>query len=166
MVRGKITDVSSSRQKYREFRKGASGVTPAADAAAHPSAAGAPHDAATRQDRPTRRSLFREYLAWLRPFRAALLLVVGVALLTALLGLVLPRATMYIIDVALPQRDTRTLHGLGMLLLVLILVQQLVELYRNWQLGRRRQQSPGPVPWHMNAIAKHLEHRRGPNAFA
>ena len=116
----KITDVSSSRQKYREFRQNADHPAPTGDSTATPS----------------RRGHFRQYLTWLRPFTRALVLVFALALITALLGLVLPRATMYIIDVILPRRDTHTLHLLALSLLALIFVQQCLELYRNWQLGR------------------------------
>jgi ATP-binding cassette subfamily B protein/subfamily B ATP-binding cassette protein MsbA len=73
---------------------------------------------------------------WLHPFLPSILLVVGLGLLTALLSLVLPRATMYIIDVVLPQRNWRQLHLLGCGLLVLVLVQQTLDLWRNWRTAR------------------------------
>lgn len=92
-------------------------------------------DRPARGSRPLRR-WYREYLHWLWPFRRSLVLVFILGLLTALMGLVLPRATMYIIDEVLPGRNRRMLHLLGVGLLILIFVQQCFELLRNWQLAR------------------------------
>ena len=60
----------------------------------------------------------------------------ALALGAALLSLVLPRATMYIIDVVLPAGEARTLHMLGGGLLLLILIQQTFDLSRNWRTAK------------------------------
>ncbi len=87
-------------------------------------------------DRKKRRGYFREYMRWLRPFRARVIAVLAMALGSAGLSLVLPSATMHIVDVVLPQRDGLTLHRIGILLLVVICVQQVLDLSRNWQTAR------------------------------
>ena len=78
----------------------------------------------------------RRYLRWLRPFVPQIGLAFVLGLLAAGLSLVLPRATMYIIDVVLPQRNGRLLHLLGLGLLGVILLQQLFDLLRNWSIAR------------------------------
>lgn len=78
------------------------------------------------------RGYLREYAAWLRPFAWRIAGLLAIAMFTSLLSLVLPRATMYIIDVVLPQRRYATLHYLGFGLLVVTLIQQALDLHRHW----------------------------------
>jgi ATP-binding cassette subfamily B protein len=127
----------SSKERYREFRRKARagpvcGPQPAGGRAGEDDGTAPP----PVRDRSKRRSYFREYIAWLRPFARPIIVVFALALVTAVMGLILPRATMYIIDVVVPQRDLPVLHLLGLGLLLLTLVQQCIELYRNWELGR------------------------------
>jgi ATP-binding cassette subfamily B protein/subfamily B ATP-binding cassette protein MsbA len=125
--------MASSKQRYVQFRRDAraSRTQPMEGNGRAPAANGGLPD-----DRGKRGGYFREYLAWLRPFVRTIVLVFVLALVAALLGLVLPRATMYIIDIVLPRRDVHTLHAVGFGLLALIFVQQCIELYRNWHLAR------------------------------
>ncbi len=113
----------SSRHRYLRFR--ANGQ-PAPGA---PAAPGAPPS-------QRRRSYLRAYIEWLKPFRRAVVLVFVLALVSAGLALVLPRATMYVVDEILPRRDLHLLHRLGIALLAVILVQQSLDLYRHWQTAR------------------------------
>ena len=55
-----------------------------------------------------------------------------IALVSALLSLAMPWATQYIIDHVLPAKQWTLLHQIGIILLVLLVVQQIVELSRNW----------------------------------
>src|SRR5262249_14433012 len=78
------------------------------------------------------RSYFREYIGWLWPFKGTIIAALLLGLLSAMLSLVLPQATKYIIDVILPKRDFAALHILGWSILGVIIVQQGVDLWRNW----------------------------------
>lgn len=122
----KLSALRSSRQRYAEFRQRVRSATD------DPPEAGA-ESARPRADRQTRRSYLREYVGWLWPFRASIAIVFGLAVATALLSLILPRATMHIIDTVLPQRDTSTLHLLGGGLLAVIILQQSLDWLRNWR---------------------------------
>lgn len=77
-------------------------------------------------------SYFREYVRWLWPFRLTILAALVLGLMSALMSLVLPQATMYIIDHVLPGRDWGMLHRLGWVMLGVILLQQGIDLARNW----------------------------------
>ncbi len=79
-----------------------------------------------------RREYVREFARWLWPFRRKIAGVLALALTAAMLSLVLPRATMYIIDEVLPAGDLHTLNMLGLSLLVIILIQQTCDLLRHW----------------------------------
>ena len=114
----------SSRQLYRSFRRDG-------DARLEQSTPARP-DGDGQSDRAKRRSYVREYVAWLKPFRWEVVGVCALALIAATLSLILPRATMHIIDVLLPAGDRRTLHLLGAGLLIVILVQQTTDLMRHW----------------------------------
>ncbi|MFQ5806294.1 MAG: ABC transporter ATP-binding protein [Phycisphaerae bacterium] len=118
----------SSKQLYYAFRRD--------DQVPLESQAIAPPTTAAEVDRTKRRGYMREYVHWLRPFGWAVAGVCALALVAALLSLVLPRATMYIIDVILPAGDRRTLHMLGGGLLLLILFQQTFELLRHWRTAK------------------------------
>ena len=85
-----------------------------------------------------RRGYLREYIVWLRPFAGGIAGVFGLALTAATLSLVLPRATMYIIDDVLPRGEAArtTLPLLGMTLLLIIVVQQALDFLRHWQLAK------------------------------
>ena len=116
-------EAKSSRQRYRAFLKSVrdkSAVTPGKDA--------------TGAEKPQKsvRGYFREYVGWLWPFRFAILAAFLLGMVSALLSLVLPQATMHIIDQVLPDRDLGSLHWIGLLLMVVIIVQQGVDLTRNW----------------------------------
>ena len=115
----------SSRRLFDEFRR--TGMRP------QESAGDAPQGAAVAQEPGRRRGYLREHLRWLKPYRGAIAAVLALGLTAALLSLVLPRATMYIIDVVLPAGDGRALRNLGLGLLVLIVVQQMFDLLRNWR---------------------------------
>jgi len=60
----------------------------------------------------------------------------ALALVGSLLGLVTPRATMYIIDHAIPDGDSRMLHWVGAGLVVVIVAQVLIEIWRKLSQGR------------------------------
>ncbi len=92
---------------------------------------GAPAHAA-----PRRRGHLSEYRRFLRPHVPTLVGVLVLALLSAGLSLILPAATMHIIDRVLPARDSGALHRLGAGLLLVLLVQQALDLSRNWTMAR------------------------------
>lgn len=137
--------MASSRQRYRAFvstaRNAGDDVGDAdspeagdgrpAEAEA-PDARGADGEPRRRADWRKRRGYLREYLAWLRPFRAKLIGIYVIATAAALLGLLLPAATMRIIDEVIPSGDARLLHTYGVLLLGAILLQQALDLWRFW----------------------------------
>jgi len=112
----------SSKHAFREFRR--TRPTPAATAGREPK----PHGRGW--------SYLREYFRWLRPFTRGLSMVFVVALIAAVLGLAVPRATMHIVDVVLPRGQWQRLHALCAGLLAIILVQQSLELLRNWHIAR------------------------------
>lgn len=118
---------SSSRRRYAEFlRSGLTDGRPADDGPPPP-------DQGTRA---RRRGYFRLYVGWVRPFRRGIVAVLLMALCSAGLSLILPRATMHIIDDVLPQRDAGSLHRIGIALLLVIVVQQVLDLLRNWKTAR------------------------------
>lgn len=127
--------MQSSRARYAEFlraqraaRRRPAGAAPAAEPgeeAQHP-----------RADAATRRGYLREYRRWLRPYFWQIAAVLALAVTSGALALILPRATMHIIDVVLPARDLRTLHLLGAGLLLLICFHQVIEWYRNWNTAK------------------------------
>jgi ATP-binding cassette subfamily B protein/subfamily B ATP-binding cassette protein MsbA len=92
----------------------------------------APPTAASRVDWRKRRSYLREYLGWLKPFRGKLIAIYVIATVASLLGLLLPAATMRIVDVVIPRGDANLLHTLGVLLLGAIIAQQALDLWRFW----------------------------------
>ncbi len=87
-------------------------------------------------DRAARRSYFREYLSWLRPYARSIALVCAFALMASGLSLVLPAATMHIIDDILKAGDYARLHSFGLLLLAVVLVQQLFDWLRHWNTAK------------------------------
>lgn len=110
------------------------------DAPQEPVAAEALADAseARSAEKPTpekkrkRRGYIGEYFRWLRPFARSIISIYLLATVVSLLGLVLPRATMYIIDVVLPQKNGHMLHMVGLLVLAVIIVEESIDLWRNW----------------------------------
>ncbi len=87
-------------------------------------------------DRAARRSYFREYLSWLRPYARSIALVCVFALGAAALSLVLPAATMHIVDAIIPHGQAARLHEFGLLLLAVVLVQQLLDWLRHWNTAK------------------------------
>lgn len=85
-----------------------------------------------RGDGAKRKRYFREFIYWLRPFFVAIAIVIALAIVSAVLSLALPSATMKIIDDVLPSRNAPLLHTLGAALLVIVLVQQALDFIRNW----------------------------------
>jgi len=83
-----------------------------------------------------RRRYLREYFAWLRPFFRSIAGVLALALASASLSLILPAATMHIIDVVIPNGLMGRLQWLGLGLLAVILVQQTFELLRNYNTAK------------------------------
>lgn len=129
--------MSPSKRRYREFLAERYRQT---DLNAPPPPGESPGRAAAGRDSrmpsPLRRTYFWEYLAWLRPFRGSIIAVFLLALTTALLSLITPTATMHIVDHVLPARDWTLLHALGGAIFVMILIQQSLDLLKNWQTAR------------------------------
>lgn len=96
--------------------------------AADPSSAGGPA--------ASRKRYWRDFFRWIRPHRREIVVIYGLALCAALMSLIMPRATMYIIDVVLPARDHAMLHLLGWALVINLFIQQSVDLLRNWRLAQ------------------------------
>ena len=123
-----VSKTESSKQLYRAFRRDG-------QATLEPQPVDAPEGRADDVSGKRGRYL-REYARWLRPFAGAVVGVCSLALVAAVLSLALPRATMHIIDVVLPAGDARTLHTLGGGLLLVILIQQTLDLLRNWRTAK------------------------------
>lgn len=120
----------SSRRSFESFRKDTSWRE---DGGAH-IASGTQPPAKKRDGR--RRRYLREYLAWLRPFFRSIAVVLVLALASASLSLILPAATMHIIDDVLPNGRMGELQVLGIGLLAVILVQQTFEMLRNYSTAK------------------------------
>lgn len=121
--------IQTSKRRYLEFRR--VGHT-SEEAGATPGQA----ESGTEKSTPSIRGPYlREYIQWLRPFFASLAGVFLLAVATGLLSLVMPRATMHIVDEILPARDATRLHLLGAGLLVIIVVQQMLDWLRNWRMA-------------------------------
>lgn len=121
--------IQTSKRRYLEFRRAGYTGEDAHTSSAAPDS-GAPHGKAN-----IRSPYLREYVAWLRPYLASLIAVFVLAVTTGLLSLLMPRATMYIIDDILPSGDAARLHLLGAGLLVIIVVQQMLDWLRNWRMA-------------------------------
>ncbi len=131
----------SSKRLYRDFRAhgAAARKKPAADQSPP-----APSDAAEAVAKPSapsparRWGYLREYVRWLRPYAPRLIVVFILALLSAMLLLVMPLATRYIIDTVLPQDGTppsekrRELLIVCLVILGLLLLAQLVDTSRSY----------------------------------
>lgn len=133
--------VKPSKARYREFlrQSGAERAEPAADGASPlPSPAdGAPaRPLRTGDARATRRRYMRRYREWLLPFYGSVAWIFVVSLVCAALSLILPAATMHIIDHVLPDGDSSMLHRLGAALLAVLIVQQSLDVYRNWHTAK------------------------------
>ncbi|MFN0135604.1 MAG: ABC transporter ATP-binding protein [Phycisphaerae bacterium] len=89
-----------------------------------------------KSDREKRSRYWAQYRGWVRPFTGAIVGIFLISLICAGLSLVLPGATMYIVDQVLPARDGRTLHMLGWLLLAILVTQQTLDMTRNWHTVR------------------------------
>lgn len=126
--------MQSSRDRYAEFLRAERAARRKPDGAAPAEPGDESH--LPRADAATRRGYLREYRRWLRPFAWQIVAVLALAVTSGALALILPRATMYIIDVVLPARDLRTLHLLGAGLLMLICFHQVIEWYRNWNTAK------------------------------
>ena len=118
----------SSRVRFKVFRKRYLTDALERDKQADPTR--------VRADWKTRRGYLRDYLHWLRPHRAAIAATFALALLASLLGLITPRATMYIVDVVIPKHDGRLLHWIGAGLVVVICGQVAIEISRKLSQGR------------------------------
>ncbi|MCH8804626.1 MAG: ABC transporter ATP-binding protein [Planctomycetes bacterium] len=118
----------SSKQRYRAFRH-----PKRRDDARHH---GRTSNVREPAPRAARRNYLRAYIHWLRPYTWSIVAVFALALTAAAMSLVLPWATMYIIDEVLPNKDRATLTMLGAGLLVLIVVQQLIDFVRHWRLAK------------------------------
>ncbi len=132
---GKLANVNpprSSKRIYQTFRREAFGRDRRPAEAPPPGAVGS----AATAPRADRRSYIREYVRWLRPFRWKIAGVFTLALIAATLSLILPRATMYIIDRVLPEANAHLLNMLGIGLLVVILIQQTCDLLRHWNTAK------------------------------
>ena len=119
---------ASSKQRFREYRR-----------SYRSEAAESDHfDSAPKRGThaPRRRKYLREYIGWLRPFALGIVSVLLLALGSAGLSLILPRATMYIVDVVLPAGDARMLNILGLGLLLIVVLQQMLDFRRNWNLSQ------------------------------
>ncbi|TWT44113.1 putative multidrug export ATP-binding/permease protein [Phycisphaerae bacterium RAS1] len=131
--------MTPSRRRYREFlaeRYRQTDLNAPPDSARRGGPADAPRPDGKKPPSPLRKTYFREYLAWLRPFRGAIVAVFLLALVTGVLSLVTPTATMYIVDHILPSRDWAMLHLLGGSIFAMILVQQSLDLLKNWQTAK------------------------------
>ncbi|MBL8880371.1 MAG: ABC transporter ATP-binding protein [Phycisphaerales bacterium] len=136
--------IQTSKQRYREFRRvgfveddagaqAANAQTAAATSAQ--SATPINHPRGAKQRSNTKKPYLREYIAWLRPFFGSLAIVFLLAVLTGLLSLLMPRATMYIIDDVLPNKNAALLHRVGAALLAIVVVQQSLDWLRNWRMA-------------------------------
>lgn len=134
--------VRSSKARFREFlqeyRAHRGSPSPVKGGGPVPPAVGGEPPAPTHPPRRTLRDRWpyvREYGAWLRPFMRRLAIVFALALSSSLLSLILPWATMQIIDRVIPARDWRGLHLMGGGLLAIIAVQQTLDVLRNWRMA-------------------------------
>lgn len=118
----------SSKSRFKAFRKRYLTDAIERDQKADPTR--------VRADWGTRRGYLRDYSKWLRPHARSIVGTFTLALFGSLLGLVTPRVTMYIIDHAIPARDTRLLHWLGAGLVGVIIIQVLIEIWRKLSQGR------------------------------
>ncbi len=96
---------ASSKTRYAAFRR--DGVDPARSEAL---ASERP-----QRDPRIRKHYIRQYRKWLWPFRLRLAIVFSLALLSAVLNLILPAATKYIIDDILPNASFDIAYKLGQL---------------------------------------------------
>src|SRR6478672_7808037 len=87
----------------------------------------------------TRRHVF-QYLAWLRPYLAPLLIVLGLAATNALLETLPPLFTRYVVDHILLAPDLTTparlstLHLIGLLFLAVLVGARLIDSSRSYRL--------------------------------
>ncbi len=119
--------MKSSKQRYREFR-----AQDLSHLRTDPEAVGGAPKSRAPRNPAARKEYLRQYRRWLRPFVPSIALIILLALATAGLSLLLPWATMYIIDVILPSRNASILHLIGAVLLLTTLLQQGLDLLRNW----------------------------------
>jgi ATP-binding cassette subfamily B protein/subfamily B ATP-binding cassette protein MsbA len=118
----------SSRQRFNRFRENFrhEGAQREAEARDHPA----------RADWKTRKSYLREYFSWLRPFAGSIAFLFMLAVASAILGLLIPRATMHIIDVSIRERDSASLHLVGTFLVLIVIAQVAIEVMRKLRQGR------------------------------
>ncbi|MCH7870615.1 MAG: ABC transporter ATP-binding protein [Planctomycetes bacterium] len=119
---------SSSKERFRSYRRSYRDQSAALDDLDS-------NDKSANDPSQPRRYL-REYIGWLRPFALGIGGVLLLAFFSAGLSLILPRATMYIVDVVLPAKDARMLNLLGASLILIIILQQSFDFWRNWSLSR------------------------------
>lgn len=122
----------SSRRRFADFRRALKDGSLTADPAATTDTETGDNEEQPKQTAAQKRTYFWKYVRELKPFRWQVARVIGLALTAALLSLILPRATMHIIDVVLPNHQPGMLHLIGGLMLVVIAIQQSCDLLRNW----------------------------------
>ncbi len=120
----------SSKRRYRQFRSEAGTRDVAADLAVEKPQA----------DRRTHWRYLRQYAVWLKPHKAAIVLVFALALLAAMLSLVLPYATKWVIDGVLLNdgldraAQSSRLMAFGLAMIGLLLLQQAIDAVRSFRM--------------------------------
>ncbi|UCG32795.1 MAG: ABC transporter ATP-binding protein [Phycisphaerales bacterium] len=123
----------SSRHRFAEYR-GSPEVPRARDGSELPPVLGAPAGRG-------RWAPLREYARWLAPHRAGILLVFVLATVSALLSLIPPYATKWIVDTVLTDeavehgRRIVRLHTVGAAVLLLLVIQQAFEAWRGYRMA-------------------------------
>lgn len=91
-----------------------------------------------QRDRSARKRYVREYYKWLRPFRAALIVVFLLALVSVGLNLLLPLATRHVIDQVLPSSTLTEREKINQLayictgIVLLVLITQTMDTVRSY----------------------------------
>jgi ABC-type multidrug transport system fused ATPase/permease subunit len=123
---------NASKRQYREFKTSFKSAGMGADSDDTPSGDGGGR---------ARWSYLRFYFQWLKPFRTGIMSVFAMGLIAAVLGLVPPYATKFIIDEILTNTGSvadrlgrsSQLHVFGVAVLAVLLIQQTIEALRNYR---------------------------------
>jgi ATP-binding cassette subfamily B protein len=132
----------TSKQRYLEFRRQRRlqrrGGGEAATAPAAGQADVGVHDETRPKNPQKRRKYFNDYLKWLWPFRWRIASIVAVAAIATAMSMILPWATMYIIDHVVDGGPDKlpVLHRIAALLLVSILIMQACDWTRHWRVAQ------------------------------